>query len=534
MSSRRWWSCFPRSSVGRPDFVTEFRCWNDRQRAAAEQIEAMLGELDFVRVAFCDIHGLARSKTVPADVFRTILHNGMDFSPGPFLFDTGHAVAVGFLDDDPGVGVAEIAGAGDFVLVPDPLTFQLLPHAGPGTAWVLGDEYLRDGTPHPLSVRRVLRQVVERYAAHEFVPVIGLEAEWYLTRRLDSPAGNEGNGFGLQGAAPAVAAVDGGYQFNLDSYYDLLAPVTDPLARMLKSLGLPLRSMEHESGPGQVETTFDPLAALDAADAMVLFRTVAKQFCARRGYHASFMTLPALDGFDPSGWHLHQSVMKAGTRENLFAGGDGGEGLSPEGKGYLDGLLDRARDFCLLSVPTVNGYRRMDPRFSLSPSTANWSQENRSVMVRLIGEGPSLHMENRIGEPCANPYLVMAAQLAAGLDGVLGDERQQSPDERQQSPDERQQSPDERQQSPDERQQPPDERQQPPDGRPRLPGSLREAIEAFRGSEEAARLLGRPLVSCLVKLKESEASRFEEWCAAGSVSPDKVTEWEHREYFEVF
>ena len=499
MLSRQWSCCYPESSVGTPGFVTEFDLWDDEQDAAADRIDAELARVDLVRVAFCDPHGLARSKTVPSDVFRTVLRNGMDFSPGPFLFDTGHAIAVDFLNEDADVGVGEISGAGDFVLVPDPRTFQVLPHLEPRTAWVLGDEYLRDGSPHPLSARRILRMACERFQDHSLAPVVGLEVEWYLTRLLDGPPGNEGNGFGLQGSAPTVEAVNAGYQFNLDSLYDCVAQVTDPLAMMLRSLGLPLRSMEHESGPGQMETTFSPMHALDAADAMLVFRTLVKQTCARRGFHASFMSLPGLQGFDPSGWHLHQSVMSMETGANLFASGVG-EGVSSEGKAYLDGLLNRAREYCILSVPTVNGYRRLASRFTLSPTVVDWSFESRTVMARVLGAGSSTHIENRVGEPCANPYLAMAAQLSAGLDGMVGDPREASDDGSRQA----------------------------------LPQSLREALKAFRESPHAQQLLGRPLTACLVKLKHSEASRFEAWCADEKPADNEVTEWEQREYFRTF
>jgi glutamine synthetase len=506
MYSRPWSCVDTQTSVGHPGFVAEFGLWDDRQLAAAEQVEAELDEVDLVRVVFCDPHGLARSKTLSAGTFRSVLRNGMDFSPGPFLFDTGHAVAVDFLAD-PGVGVGEIVGAGDFVLVPDPRTFQVLPRTGPVTAWVLGDEFLRDGSAHPLATRNVLRRVCQQYAARELAPVVGLEVEWYLTRLLDGPPGNEGNGFGLQGAAPAVEAMNGGYQFNLDTYYDSVAKVTDPLSMTLLSLGLPLRTMEHESGPGQIETTFSPMLALDAADAMLLFRTLVKQTCARNGFHASFMTLPRVAGFDPSGWHLHQSVLSTKTGGNVFAAAEGAA-ISAEERAYVDGLLARAREFCLLSVPTVNGYRRLAREFTLSPTLANWNYEDRSAMIRVVGSGNAAHVENRIGEPCANPYLAMAAQLAAGLDTLAGDPAANgsassgaigSPGAGQD-----------------------------------LPTSLSEALEAFRRSDRAVELLGRPLALCLAKLKESEVSRFEKWCAQEQPAVGEVTEWEQREYFQVF
>jgi glutamine synthetase len=496
MISRPWSRYGEEGSVGSPSFVAEFGLWNDHQAAVAEQVEVELNGVDLVRFAYCDPHGLARSKTVPAGMFRAVLRNGMDFSAGPFVFDTGHAVAVDFASD-PGVGVSELAGAGDFVLVPDPRTFQVLPGAGPRTAWVLGDEYQRDGQPHPLASRGVLHRVAAEYAKRDLAPVIGLEVEWYLTRLLPGPPGNAGNGFGLQGAAPAVQAMNAGYQFNLDAYYDSVAEVADPVAAMLMALGLPLRTMEHESGPGQLETTFTPMRALDAADAMLLFRTQVKQFCARRGYHASFMTLPRVDSFDPSGWHLHQSVTSTKTNRNVFAA-DGAQGaITPDGEAYIEGLLARAREYCLLSVPTVNGYRRLAPEFSLSPTEPNWRYEDRTVMVRVLSGGSSTHVENRIGEPCANPYLAIASQLSAGLDGLTAD--------------------------------------RPLTGtRPGLPRSLREALRAFGDSGRGGALLGEPLKACLLKLKESEAARFDSWCAAESPPSGGVTEWEQREYFRVF
>jgi glutamine synthetase len=481
-------------SVGRPGFITELALWTDEQSAVAERIEAELDGVDLVRLVFCDPHGLARSKTLTARAFRAVLHNGMDFSPGPFIFDTGHAVAVDF-QADAGIGVEELLGAGDFVVVPDPRTFLVLPHAEPRTAWALGDEFLRTGVPHPLSTRHVLRRVCAAYAERELAPVVGLEIEWYLTRLLDGPPGNAGNGFGRQGAAPAVVAMNSGYQFNLDSHYDSVARVTDPLSVLLLELGLPLRTMEHESGPGQIETTFDPMLALDAADAMLLFRTIVKQTCARRGHHASFMSLPRVDGFDPSGWHLHQSVTDLGTGRNLFSSTEPG-GMSPAGKSYLEGLLARARDFCMLSVPTVNGYRRLGSRHSLSPTKIGWAVEDRTAMVRVLGGEESAHVENRTGEPCANPYLNIAAQLFAGLEGLDG-------------------------------------RAAPGDAPEVLPQSLGEALAAFRAGR-ADELLGAPLAACLAMLKASEVSRFEAWRATEQPPENTVTDWEQREYFGVY
>ncbi|MBJ6623445.1 hypothetical protein [Streptomyces sp. DHE17-7] len=236
--------------------------------------------VDFVRLVFGDPHGLARSKTLTADAFRSVLRNGMNFSPGPFLFDTGHAVAVDFLGDH-GIGVDEIAGAGNFVLVPDPVTFSAAPN-GPHRR--VSRTRLRDGTPHPLSSRAVLRRVVNRYAALGLQPVLGLEVEWYLTRRLDDEPGNQGNGFGLQGQAPRGDRGSTRTRFNLDPPTHVASDLPPSDSTCESSACRCARW--NTSRPGQVETTFSPMTALDTADAMLLFRTVTKRFCARRGHHA--------------------------------------------------------------------------------------------------------------------------------------------------------------------------------------------------------------------------------------------------------
>ncbi|WP_438312605.1 glutamine synthetase family protein [Streptomyces sp. HUAS TT3] len=502
---------YARFATGSVGFVARHGLWSDAQRAAADAIEGTLATLDFVRVGFGDPHGLVRSKTLTVDAFRTALRNGIDMSPGPFLFDTGHALGVDLFAPGGGIGIPELTGGGDFLIVPDPLTFKVLPYTEAATGWVIADEYLRDGSPHPLSSRAVLRRQCERAAARGLQSVVGLEVEWYLTR-LAAPAPGAAaaavGGFGVQGEPPAVEPVNGGYQFNLDSFTDGLMHVVAPLARAVRELGLPLRTVEHESGPGQLEFTFSPMNALDAADAMLLFRTVAKQVCARLGHHASFMALPRLDRFDASGWHLHQSLFDTAADRNAFVPDGGGGPLSDLGLGYLAGLLEHTAGTALFCVPTVNGYRRLAEQFSLSPDRVVWSAENRGALVRVLG-GPgeeSTHVENRLGEPCANPYLYLGAQLAAGLDGIERGLRPGAPAEDPHAP-----------------------------SAAPLPGDLAEAVTAMQDSALARDLLGKQLHDCLVQLKRSEVARFEEWSAAAEpTGPGEVTAWEHREYFAAY
>jgi glutamine synthetase len=501
-------AAFARLSTGSVDFVDEHDLWDDRRRAAAAELAETLDDLDFVRVVFGDPHGLVRGKTLPARAFRGVLANGIDMSPGPYVFDTGHAVAVDFFAPGGGIGVDELTGAGDFILVPDPLTFRMLPHTTSRCGWVVADEYLRSGEPHPLSSRWVLRRLVDELAAADRAYVTGLEVEWYLTRYVDGGRPRAVGGFGVQGEPPLVEPVDGGYQFNFDGLVDALMPVLEPLADALQRTGLPLRTMEHESGPGQLEFTFDPMTALEAADAMLLFRSLAKQICGRLGYHASFMALPGLANFDPSGWHLHQSLFEPSSGRYLFASSGGVALLSDAGRQFVGGLLAHAAEAAVLCVPTLNGYRRMSEAFSLSPDRVVWSPENRGAFVRVLGRpgAPSTHVENRIGEPCANPYLYLASQLAAGLDGIA---RGLDPGDPAADPHAA--------------------------SAPPLPADLREAVAALDGSALYRRTLGDPLVDCLCLLKRSEIGRFDEWLAkAGPIEGDGASEWEHREYFATY
>ena len=153
---------------------------------------------------------------------------------------------------------------------------------------------------------------------------------------------------------------------------------------------------------------------------MVLFRSAMKQVARRHGYLVSFMCRPRLPNTFASGWHLHQSLLDRKSGRNLFVSSDKNELLSPLGRHYLAGLLAHARAAAAFTTPTINGYKRYHGINSMAPIQAIWAKDNRGVMIRVLGEpgDPSTHLENRVGEPLANPYLYMASQIHAGLDGI--------------------------------------------------------------------------------------------------------------------
>jgi glutamine synthetase len=227
---------------------------------------------------------------------------------------------------------------------------------------------------------------------------------------------------------------------------------------------------------------------------MVLLRSATKQICRRHGILASFMCRPKLPNLASSGWHLHQSLRRTADGSNAFEPETPGEPLSILGSGYLAGLLEHARSAALFTTPTVNGYKRYRPN-SLAPDRVAWGRDNRGVMLRVLGPGDATRIENRVGEPAANPYLYMASQILAGLDGIdRGLDAGPSADRPYEAE------------------------------APALPRSLGEAIEALDRSDLYRQSLGDAFIDYLLHIKRAELARFEA----------EVSEWEQREYFELF
>ena len=291
-------------------FIEEHGLWSEKQTAAAQAALALMKEqnLRTVRVAVADPQGKLRGKTLMPQTFESTLKDGLDFTTAQFNFDSAEGIAYNPFSEDGGVGVTEMAGFPDVVLVPDPTTFRVLPWS-PRTGWVLGDMYFHDGRPVPFDARHKLKAAVADLAAAGFDYVAGLEIEFYVTRVLDPKLGAEHMGtLGSPPTPPEVEAIGRGYSYQSEEHADRIDDLLNTLADHCVALGLPLRTMEDEMGPGQLEFTFDVQPALETADCMTLFRSMVKQVCARMGLHATFMTRPGLPNFFSSGWHLHQSL----------------------------------------------------------------------------------------------------------------------------------------------------------------------------------------------------------------------------------
>jgi glutamine synthetase len=256
-----------------------------------------------------------------------------------------------------------------------------------------------------------------------------------------------------------------------------------------------LRSIELEFGPSQFEITLDAGDAAAVADDVVLCRTALKQVCRRQGLHATFMSRPLGADTASAGWHLHQSLRRPTTGEPVFTAPGPDEPLSATGMAWMAGLLEHAAAASAFTTPTVNGYKRYLPH-SLAPDRVLWGRDNRGAMVRVVAApgAPGAHLENRCGEPAANPYLYILSQLVSGMDGL---QRGLEPGPASDSPYR--------------------------DGAPRLPATLGEAVAALDASTVFRRALGDAVVDWYVHLKRTEFARY----------LAEVSDWEQREYLDL-
>ncbi len=483
------------ASMGRTDFVERHGLWSAEQSEAAERVLRLCGEeeLEVVRLSFVDQHGVLRGKAVVASELAPFLRNGCSMTSTLLAKDTSHRTVYPVFTAGGGFDVPGMSGAGDIIMVADPTTFRVLPWAA-YTGWMLCDIYFPDGRPVPFSTRRLYRTVLAELEAQGYDYVAGLEVEFHVFKLEDPKLRPEQAG--QPGEPPAVSLLAHGFQYLTEARLDELDPVLEILRRNLVALGLPPRSIEVEFGPSQCEFTFHPEVGLAPADAMVLFRSAVKQICRRHGYHASFMCRPAIANLFSSGWHLHQSLRDRKSGENAFVPATEGEVLSPLGRHFVAGLLDHAPAASVFTTPTLNGYKRYKP-YSLAPDHVVWGGDNKGAMIRVVGApgDPGTRIENRAGEPAANPYLYMASQILSGMDGVA---RKLDPG-------------------------PPTETPYETDA-PRLPQSLMAAVAALKEDTLFRAKLGDTFIDYLLKMKEFEIARF----------LAEVTDWEHREYFEVF
>ncbi|WP_169569314.1 glutamine synthetase family protein [Sneathiella limimaris] len=475
-------------------FAHQHGLWSDEQFAAAEKLlkSAKDNNLEVIRVSFPDQHGILRGKTIVISGLEAALKNGVTMTSTMLLKDTSHRTVFPVWTDDAGFGAGQLTGASDVLMLPDPTTFRILPWS-PHTGWIMADLHMADGEPVRLSTRSILKKAQARLNSMGYDFIAGLEVEFHVFNMDEVPM--DLSDAGQPGTPPKTSLISQGYQYLTEDRYDQMEDIFDLVRRNAEGLGLPVRSLEVEFGPSQCEVTFDPAPALQQADNMVTFRSMVKQVCHRNGLHATFMCRPRFADSMASGWHLHQSLVDVKTGENKFMPNEGSD-ISELGLNWIAGLLAHARESCLLSTPTINGYKRYRP-FTLAPDRIQWGRDNRGAMIRCLARpgDQASRIENRIGEPAANPYLYLASQILSGMDGIEQNLQAPAPVTNPYSSDAE-----------------------------TLPASLIDALNAFRDGNFYANQLGADFVSYLSTLKQAEWTRY----------LTTVSEWEEREYFSLF
>jgi glutamine synthetase len=469
------------------------------QPRLAERLREL--RLERVRIAWCDLHGMLRGKTLMPAALPGALRDGVTMVSTLMLKDTADFTAYkvfepGALDELPGFGMAN-----NLVLRPQLDSLVALPWA-PGTGWLRAQPHFADGTPVAIDPRHALQQALARLAAAGYELVCGLEVEFHIYRiddaRLDPQRLSRPH------EPPAVSLVHPGYNLLGEACADLADVPLAIVQHTAQGLGLPLTSLEIELGPSQVEAVFEATDALAAADQMVRFRNGVQQALRRAGYHATFMCRPPFPEAMASGWHLHQSLVDRATGRNAFMRDAPAPGrtraeaeftLSAVGAQWLAGLLAHARAGAVFAVPSLNGYGRFRPH-ALAPQSVLWGCDNRGALLRVLGApgDTATRIENRLGEPMANPYLYIASQIHAGLDGLA---RGLKP--------------------------PPASADPYAAGGDKLPASLAEALDALAADEALAAGFGAPLLHCLRRIKRHELARHD-------AAEDKAA-WQRREYF---
>ncbi len=482
-------------SYGRASFVERFGLRDTEMQKRADevirQIEA--SDLESLRLSFADQHGILRGKTVMASDAAQVMGSGCSMTSTLLTKDTSHRTVYPVWSEGGGLDMPEMTGAGDFLMVPDPTTFQVLPWVGK-TGWMQCDIYFPDGRPVPFCTRALCRNALSDLSGHGFDLVAGLEVELHLFRLEEQKLQPE---HATQpGAPPEVSLLTQGFQYLTEARMDEIEPALEHLRSGLSAMGLPLRSLEVEFGPSQCELTLHAQDGLIAADTMILLRSAVKQIARRNGLHATFMCRPNLPNLFSSGWHLHQSLTDRSTGANVFLPDTSDRILSLTGRHYVGGLLAHAAAACVFTTPTINGYKRYRPH-ALAPDRAIWGGDNKGTMIRALGatDDPATRIENRIAEPAANPYLYVASQVVCGMDGIA---RKTDPGPVTSSPYAA--------------------------NAPLLPRSLMDAVCALDDSTLFRGAFGDIFIDYLLTIKRFEISRF----------LSEVTDWEQREYFSLF
>lgn len=366
--------------------------WEQLRRVVAS------GEVDTVSIAFADMQGRLQGKRCHARWFLDeVAEHGTEACNYLLAVDVEMNTVAGYAMS------SWERGYGDFVLRPDPTTLRLTPWH-PGSALVLADLTWLDGSPVLASPRQILRRQLARLAERGWTALVGTELEFLVFNSTYEDAWDRG----YRELTPAN-------RYNVD--YSLLGTGRiEPLLRRIRNemtvAGMVAESAKGECNLGQHEIAFRYDEALRTADNHSIYKTGAKEIAAQEQVALSFMA--KYDQREGNSCHVHLSLRDAEDRPVFAAGGDGPSEVFEQ---FLAGQLAGMAELSLLLAPNINSYKRFAPG-SFAPTSIAWGHDNRTCALRVVGHGTSLRVENRVPGGDVNPYLAIAAIIAAGLDGI--------------------------------------------------------------------------------------------------------------------
>ena len=430
----------------------------------------LLRGVDEVECVTPDLNGVPRGKVMTAEGF--LAGRRLQLARGVLLqcIMGGYPAARFYGSDD-----------GDLALNAAPQQLHRLPWSETPRALAICDADELDGRSSGLSTRGLLKQVIARYASYGWQPVVATEVEFFVFARNADPLQSFQPPLGLDGRRE-----EGCSAFSVSSNNGL-RPFFSEVYRCMAALGLPRDTFMHEMGVSQFEINLlhgDPLLL---ADQTFLFKHLLKEVALKHGLNVVCMAKP-LAHTPGSSMHIHQSVVEQGSGQNIFSAADGQ--ATPAFYQFIAGQQAAIADFTLLFAPHVNSYQRLCHPYA-SPNNACWSEDNRAAGLRIPASAPvARRVENRLPGADANPYLAIAASLAAGLYGIEQRLQPSAPIQGEfEVPDEL-----------------------------ALPCTMHAAIERLKRSSLALELFGQEFIEGYIATKTLELTSF----------LDEITPWERR------
>ncbi len=433
------------------------------------------GDIDTVLVAMTDMQGRLQGKRCGARYFmEEVLAHGAEACNYLLAVDVE-------MNTVPGYAMTSWeTGYGDFALRPDLGTLRLVPWH-PGTALVLCDVRWLDDRPVAPSPRQVLQKQLDRLTERGLAAYVGTELEFFTFQTSYEEAWRRG----YRDLEPAN-------QYNVD--YSLIGTgridgLLRDITRGMTGAGLYVESTKGECNLGQHEIAFRYSDALSTCDNHVVYKTGAKEIAAQHGMSLSFMA--KYDAREGNSCHIHLSLRGEDGRSAMA--GDGDHGFSPLMEHFLAGQLACLPELTAFLAPNINSYKRF-AEGSFAPTAVAWGVDNRTCSLRVVGHGESLRFENRLPGGDVNPYLAVAALIAAGLHGVENELPLEEPVTGNAYT----------------------------SGKPHVPSTLRDAADLLEGSEVARKAFGQEVVDHYVNAARVEVGAFDA----------VVTDWERVRGFE--